>query len=403
MSILDQVVEAGVSERSNSMPTDKAIEQFGHALTNNVESKEGYVLRGTPFRGFLRDVRGTTDGELLTRSGLAWKVHSKPVAVLGQMTVAKGYQALVRGDTTELLSIVSDQFKAHQNSEIIERQQQMAAVGQAEIIYAGCLDGGRKVVAVAKLEGEFELPDQRGKSRQHERTYWNDHSGTQTDADKTALFVVISGGHEVGTPFKIRGMAFRRWCANGAFFTVDSESTYTCTHRVPLSNVKDKIAACYESIKREFCKYGSSATRLQQTAAEKEQMRLYVAELLKPGLANELGERLKKLPSSAALTEQQVWMEVADGLRGKQMLDKLLIENEEEKGFARTGKHLLEAIVEQDGANGANLWSAYNGITWYVDHKRGRNDESGVDAALFGAGANLKEQALATAMKFAIN
>ena len=362
--------------------TSKAVEMFGRAL---------------PFRGLLRDVRGKDNGALLADAGLAWKVHTMPVGVIGKTETRKadGYQALVRGDTGGLLSITTDSFKAHQNSDIIGDMQAMAAAGDAEVCFAGALDGGRKVVAIAKLEGEFELPDK------HQNTYRNDHAGAGF-SDKTYLFAVISGGHEVGTPFKIRGMGFRRWCGNGAFFTINSASTYTRSHRMAIDAVRLKIAATYDSIRREFGGYAEQARRLQAVQMEKEQSRLFVAELLKPGIAVTLAERLKRLPSEQTMSYSDVWVEVADTLRGKQVLDSLIAENDAigAAGFARHGKTLLDAIVNQDGANGENLWSAYNGVTWHVDHKRGRNDESGMDAALFGAGAALKQQALETAMRF---
>ena len=382
MSILDAVanqpVGSGASGRSTA--TDLAVAQFGRAI---------------PFRGLLHDVRGTTNGELLTKAAMAWKVHTMPVGVIGKTEVRKadGWQALVRGDTGATLSITSDTFQAHQNSEIMRDMMEMAEIGDAHVCFAGALDGGRKVVAVARLEGEFELPNK------EQSGHWNAHAGQQTDGDKTHLFVVISGGHEVGTPFKIRAMAFRRWCANGAFFTVNASSQFTRTHKGSLKNGDGaRIRRCYESIREEFKGYSVNAARLQEIAMEREQMHLYVAELLKPGISAEIGAKLAENPLSA----DKVWTEVADTLRGKQVLFDIIGKHEEEQaaGFKRTRNTLIEAILEQDAPNGNNLWTGYNGITWHVDHKRGRNPESGTDAALFGAGAVLKQNALETALKF---
>lgn len=377
--LLDEVIDVthtnglGVSKRSSD--TDFAVSKFGHAL---------------PFRGLLHDVRGLANGERLAKSQLAWKVHQMPVGVIGQTETRKvdGYQALVRGDTSACLSIVSDSFQVHQTSEILQDMDAMAEAGQAEMCFLGGLDGGRKVVAIAKLEGEFTLPDKR------QAAHWNSHAGGAVEDDKTYLFVIISGGHVVGSPCKIRGYAFRRWCANGAFFTVVSTSEYTQTHRGKIRNDRERIRACYESIRMEFSAYGQDAARLQAMEVEKDQQRLYVAELLKPGIAAEIGAKLE-IEDNA-----KVWLEVSDSLRGRTALNDAIRKHSETAGFSRTANNLLEAIVEQDGANGRNLWTAYNGVTWFVDHKRGRNPETGTDAALFGAGAVLKEKALETALKF---
>jgi hypothetical protein len=285
------------------------------------------------------------------------------------------------------LSITSDSFKPHQNSEIMEDMMAMAEIGDAEIIYAGPLQNGVRVVAIAKLNGEFEMQDKR------HQNHTNNHAGVVRN-DKTCLFVVISGGHEVGTPFKIRAMAFRLWCMNGAFFTEMAASTYMRSHRAPLNRERAKIQRCYESIRTEFDAYKLTAAKLQAVEMQKEQTRLYVAELLKPGISVEIGAKLDiKSPAD-------VWKEVADSLRGRNALNDMIRESESTPGFKRSGNNLLDAIVNQEGANGDNLWTAYNGVTWYVDHKRGRNEETGTDASLFGAGAALKEQALSTAMKF---
>ena len=381
--LLDEMLAENV-QTEPALSTARAVARFGRSL---------------PFRGLLKNVQGLDNNELLNAAGLGWKVGSLPVVVQGrtEQRLAKDYQAVIRYDSGAILDITSKQFKPHQNSEILSGMQQLAEAGDAEICYAGPLDGGRKVVAIARMNGEFSLPDK--------TKTWNGHSGNpipQDGEDTTALFTIISGGHEVGTPFKIRGLAFRQWCGNGAFFTVFANSTLTISHRLRLTMSElARIKRTYESIREEFSTYARDAARLQAVEMEKENSRLYVAELLKPGIAAELGERLKALPSDASLSRQQVWAEVADSLRGRQTLDAIIMENEQSVGFARSGRNLLDAIVQQDGPNGRNLWSGYNGVTWYVDHQRGRNPETGMDAALFGEGARLKESALATALQFA--
>lgn len=381
--ILDSIISETTQRGTVLMPnvdTNKAVDMFG---------------KGLPFRGLLKDVRGTTNGELLAKAKLDWTVSAMPVGVIGNDTVklAEGYQGLVRSDTMDTLSITSDSFKIHQNSQIMADMQAMAEAGDAHIVFAGPLDGGRKIVAIARLEGEFALPDKR------QRSYVNNHAGSVEGEDKTMLFVIISGGHEVGTPCKIRAMAFRRWCLNGAFFTVLASSTYSRTHRGDLQKDRGRLRECYDSIRAEFSVFGETAAKLQAVEMEKEQQRLYVAELLKPGIAKTLGERLA-VTADKPLGYAQVWKEVSDSMRGRDALKLIIRENEETAGFARTGKNLMQAIVNQDGGNGANLWTGYNGITEFVDHKRGRSDESGMDAALFGSGATLKVQALETAVQF---
>jgi hypothetical protein len=396
MSLIDQIINdtapvapiqpATMNTFHAAIDTDTAVRQFGRSI---------------PFRGQLRDVRNVESDRLLGAAGLAWNVHTMPVAAVGkrETRTIPGYQALVRGDNGETLSVTSDKFKAHQNADIMEGIQSLASAGDAKVCYAGPIDDGRKVVAVAQLAGEFTLPNERGRARD-----WNGHSGNRTPVegeDQTALFAVISGGHEPGTPMKVRGMAFRKWCGNGAFFTVGAAATFTCTHRVKIGTADMvRLQRTYESIRAQFETYGNDARDMQRREMNLEQSRLYIAELLLLGATDRIAAHLAK--SSTPLTPAQAWDAVAQDYRGKLVIDALVKESVDAGvgGFARQGKQLLDAIVNQDGANGANLWSGYNGVTWHVDHVRGRSAESGVDGALFGAGAALKERALVVARQF---
>jgi len=380
--LLDQIVEENAVAAGSTRPPPARSERFlGHL----------------PFRGLLADVRGLSGTALQDKAELGWKVHTMPVGVIGARETRKadGYQALVRGGDGALLSITSASFKPHQNPEILAGLQSIATAGDAEILYAGALDGGRKVAAIARLNGVFTMPD----LRTPQQVALGGHAGPVDDT--VELYVVLSGGHEVGTPYKLRGMAFRLWCANGAFFTKYALSTYAVTHRQALAGHLDEIRKAYQRIQDEFTDYAEIARRLALTEANQDQQRLFVAELLKPGIVQEVRTRF-----IAGLGDDppdfDIYQAVGDSLRGQRALNEILLANESEPGFARTGATLLDAIVAQQGANGSNLWTAYNGVTHHVNHVRGRSDATGVDAALFGAGATLTERALATAEKFAV-
>ena len=46
---------------------------------------------------------------------------------------------------------------------------------------------------------------------------------------------------------------------------------------------------------------------------------------------------------------------------------------------------------------GQSLWGAVNAVTEYVDHERGEERETALDAAWFGEGATLKDRAFTVA------
>jgi hypothetical protein len=388
---LNNIIDATVTNNNCVQPvgisTDLAVRQFGKDL---------------PFRDQLKNVRGIDpqSTKFYDVSGTNWRVlpgklQVKSFKADGPARDLPAYQALVRSDNGETLDVTSQQFKIHQNDEIYGVLGEMAAAGKAEIVYAGALDGGRKIVAIAKLEGEFDLPNK--------RQDFNNHAGrAENGEDKTALFAILSGGHEVGTPLKLRGMAFRLWCMNGAFFTMNAAATFTCSHRKRLTTAElVRLSRTYEEIRNQFDVYAQNATRLQLTEMQENQSRLLVAELLMGGangVVAQLGEGLKALPSNRPLTAKEVYQEV-ENLEGRQLLNKIIVDNDAKIG--RRGKDLLDAIANQHGSNGNNLWTGFNGVTYHVDHVRGRSAETGIDSAMFGEGATLKQEALTVALKFA--
>ena len=69
----------------------------------------------------------------------------------------------------------------------------------------------------------------------------------------------------------------------------------------------------------------------------------------------------------------------------------------------RNAKDALELIHTQPGAQFAegSWWSAFNTVTFMTDHILGRNNDTRLQSAWFGANKSLKNQALAKAVDFA--
>jgi hypothetical protein len=372
----------------NSIVNGMAVGVGANRLMNNTAAATRKWANRLPFRGQLKDVSEVPDSEVRKVAELDWKAVPMEVGIIGRTEVrkAKGYQGIVRSDNAELLSITSDAFKIHQNDQILGDMQAMAHAGGAKIALAGPIDGGRRIAAIVRLDGSFGVKDRRPS---------NNHAGPVDDT--TELFAVISGGHEVGTPYKIRGLAVRLWCANGAYMTEHANATLTLTHRLAITaDVLRRVALTFDAIRRQFEAYADAAGQLAGVDANEQQNRLYVAELLQAGSSRKVAE-LMGVPDARP---DEIWSEFADQQRGRRVMDALIRESDKLNASRKAGA-LLEAIMQQDGRNGDTLWSAYNGVTWHVDHVQGRTDESGVDSALFGEGALLKERALDVARGFA--
>ena len=74
-------------------------------------------------------------------------------------------------------------------------------------------------------------------------------------------------------------------------------------------------------------------------------------------------------------------------------------------GLGRLGNGILEAIDSSPGAQLSTarntLWGAVNGVSYYVDHVRGRSQDTRLFGAWFGQGDQLKRQAVTVGLRMA--
>ena len=95
--------------------------------------------------------------QILEQNGLNWKVVKKPLMYAGECTPEANnglhhtpYYGIVREDTGEVFTTVSEAYEPTQNHTIIETMQEIAGENDLEIIKAIPLNEGRKVVIQMK-------------------------------------------------------------------------------------------------------------------------------------------------------------------------------------------------------------------------------------------------------------
>jgi hypothetical protein len=71
--------------------------------------------------------------------------------------------------------------------------------------------------------------------------------------------------------------------------------------------------------------------------------------------------------------------------------------------WAKTADEVYNCIHTQPGAkmSEGTWWSALNAVTYYVDHKAGRDRDASLQSAWFGPRAALKRKALDLAVEYA--
>ena len=95
--------------------------------------------------------------QILEQNGLNWNVVKKPLMYAGECTLGANnglhhtpFYGIVREDTGEVFTTVSESYEPTQNHTIIETMQDIAGENDLEIIKAIPLHGGRKVVVQMK-------------------------------------------------------------------------------------------------------------------------------------------------------------------------------------------------------------------------------------------------------------
>ncbi|AQU82459.1 MULTISPECIES: DUF932 domain-containing protein [unclassified Halomonas] len=284
------------------------------------------------------------------QAGMNWHIEEAPVRFiaegashLGSIHSFPEQKVLYRSDTKAPLSVVSQRYKVVQPEEILEFYRDLTEYAGYELETAGVLKGGRKFWALARsglstsLKGQDEV---------------NDYLLLATSCDGTLA--------TMATPTTVRVV-----CNNTLQIAVDGTSQAV---KVPHRSEFDPRA-----VKRQLgisvSQWNDFMYRMKALAERKvdhgEAQQYFQSVLC--GIDKAIDDP-SKLPNYRALNKVQ----------------KLY------HGEGR-GSHLDTA---KDTA-----WGLLNAITEYVDHdKRARSNDTRLDSAWFGQGAQLKQEALQTAL-----
>ncbi|AJY51527.1 DUF932 domain-containing protein [Halomonas sp. KO116] len=285
------------------------------------------------------------------QAGMNWHIEEAPVRFiaegashLGSIHSFPEQKVLYRSDTKAPLSVVSQRYKVVQPEEILEFYRDLTEYAGYELETAGVLKGGRKFWALARsglstsLKGQDEV---------------NDYLLLATSCDGTLA--------TMATPTTVRVV-----CNNTLQIAVDGTSQAV---KVPHRSEFDPRA-----VKRQL---GISVSQWNdfmyrmKTLAERKITRQEAQQYLQSVIcgAEKPLDDPSKLPNYRALNKVQ----------------KLY------HGEGR-GAHLVTA---KDTA-----WGLLNAVTEYVDHdKRARSNDTRMDSAWFGQGAQLKQEALDAALQ----
>jgi hypothetical protein len=254
----------------------------------------------------------------------------------------------------------------------------LAKAGGLQLTRIGELKGGLRVFALAESK---EIAD-------------------VSEGDNVQLCALLTSGHVPGMAYTLKLFVQRLVCANG--MTVSERAAqFRMSHRTRFNDQhRERMERALESGSHKFGEYMDSARAMFQVVFPHNLQRDFITEVYQPGTLASLIKDSDGLPYHKAALER-----VAG--RSEQEQSRAALKAAREWGavpvpdaaIGRNTRHALWGIYRQPntGVGQDTLWNAVNAVTFHVDHVRGRSNDSGVEAAYFGAGEQTKNRANALA------
>lgn len=390
-SLLDEIVDAQDAHSAQST------QNTTHTRTASTPQASYSLESVNTYRGLAQPLSAETK----MPSALDWNTVLLPMYTVDQAVsldtynLVEGFKAIRRSDTGACLGVCTNDYKPVQNSEMMEQFLSFAEAGDLKLKAAGVLEGGKRVFASAEsaYSKTVEFRASGNGASNYAAASQNRSDAGYKKGDVLRLMFLLSNGHAPGTAFKVRAIAERVACLNGATCQAET-SAFSMTHRATFGDKhRAQILQLIASAFQAFDSYALKANLMAQTPASKHVNTLFLAELIQPQLIEAAATKL--LMSKSATMEEmgaRVLSEILDR-------DKRIIDINE---FSRPMNKMMDVLNYQAGSHlsEGTLWHGYNTVTNYVDHQAGRSDESGVRGALFGTGDGLKAKALELAQVY---
>ena len=314
----------------------------------------------TPWHGLGQKVDDNlTPAEMLMAAQLDWTVSKRRVHVQSanstDMLTTDDYFMLVRDSDDQVLGPAGKSYVPVQNAEVFEFFDKFVKAGDMTLETAGSLNGGRQVWGLANIRKGFTLPG----------------------GDEVQGHLLIAHPHIWGKAMTIMFTPIRVVCNNTLVAALGGAGD-----RFRFPHVKawdgDVMEAAEQALglaSNQLDDFRQQAEILTKTEYTEKQLNAYLARIFNP-VAIKDANKTKDNPSEWEFDRTQ---------------------------FNRTMDNVFTCIRTQPGAelSEGTWWSALNAVTYYVDHKAGRDRDSSLQTAWFGGRAVTKRAALQLAMEYA--
>jgi len=284
--------------------------------------------------------------QIMSKAGLDWSVEKETMTTASGVEI-EGKKALVRSSDNKVLDVVGDGWNPVQNETAFEFFSEYTLAGDMEMHTAGSLKGGQMVWALAKIKESFDIL-----------------GGDQVDS-----YLLFSNPHKYGKAIDVRFTPIRVVCNNTLSMSLGEKvaNSVTLNHRNEFNPamVKEQMGIASEK----FAKYKEMAEFLSTKRFSMDALVQYY---------NDVFPRTYK---------------------GKKDINVKTFAD-----LSSNGQKAYSFLETQPGANygEGSWWQALNSVTYLTDHRMGREVDSRLSSAWFGANQTRKIRAVEKAVEYAV-
>ena len=307
---------------------------------------------------------GASIDQWRVEAGLNYTVERTPVmfnavSSLGPMpSLMADRDVLYRSDSGAALSVVSKDYRVVQPGEVLDFFGRLAEIGGFDLETAGALSDGKRIWALAKV------------------------------SDGAPVI-----GHDVVRPYVLLATSYDGSMATIAKFTA---VRVVCNNTITMAVGGFNPATGTSTASTESDTEGRAVSSLIRIPHSQK----FIADDVRRGLGivENAWERWlvnTKVLADTGLSDEQadrfVFSLLSHGQRPN--ADGRVPDVRESRSYKRIMELFNGAAIGADLTGGQNAWSMVNAVTEFVDHERGRSDDTRMSSAWFGAGDGLKSKA----------
>lgn len=289
-----------------------------------------------------------TIDEGIVKAGLDWEVDLQPLHLPDGRPVRQ--YATVRKTDGNVLGFVGPGYRVLQNRAAFQWFQPFIASGQVALETAGSLRGGKRVwvLASTKVDPIEVVP-----------------------GDPVVTYLLLAHSHDGTTAISAGTTNTRVVCANtlAAALADKASKLIRIYHTKGAQDALDKVREILDIAHNEFVATAEQYKALTRKAVDQRTLKAYVRRVFVPQF-------------------------IEDGASDEQIA--------EQTTCSRVLPDIIRLYETGEGADikgvEGTMWGAYNAVTAYLSHERGRSQDGRVDSLWFGESKMLNERALKVAL-----